>query len=55
MVLTNSQIVTDYIHNSYIKDTLDEYSKDWIKLSKDNSTLVYNSSDERDGLTSFEY
>ena len=55
MVLTNSQVVTDFIHNSYIKGILDDYSKEPIKLSKYKSTLVYHPSYEREEFVDFEY
>lgn len=55
MILTNVEIVTDFVHNSYIKGTLDEYSKERIWLSKDNSTLVYHPSYEREEWVNLEY
>jgi len=55
IILTNVQIVKDYVHNSYIKGILDEFSKERIWLSKRNSTLVYHPSYLRGEWVNIEY
>lgn len=55
MILTNAEVVRDPIHNSYVKGILDKFSEERLRLSKRNSTLVYNPSYERDPLVNLEY